>query len=203
MVVVHVILNKKFQNYLIRIFLCAGRVNKKAHRRHQGFDFVGCRGFFQVTTNTTGSQGRGLNRISPLPPFNITTILSSERLKAMIQKTESTSVLPFRPPKSPSSHVVANKNVHVTPKSPRRRKTKMAPGDALKKNNDQTNAMSPTSVVVDPRSLVFPEQRRSPKQENRPAGPGKAPTSNETDRSLVQAGNQCMKVRTRLVCVAT
>jgi hypothetical protein len=118
----------------------------------------------------------------------------------MIQKPME-SVHPFRPPKSPSS-IVVHKNTHVTPKSPTRKARK----DQSNKHNSNSNdvskdALSPTSVV-DPRGL-FREQRRTRKQRgsstarrSRTVGPAKQqPSANESDASLVQAGNQCIQVR--------
>lgn len=110
----------------------------------------------------------------------------------MIQKTMEPPVHPFRPPKSPSS-IVVHKNTHnvLTPKSPTRRRHKSR-NDSHKSNSKEgvSDAVSPTSVVGDP------YKQRTRKHQSERRGGADKPASNEAaDRSLVEAANQCMKVR--------
>jgi len=107
---------------------------------------------------------------------------------------------PFRPPKSPSS-IVVHKTIgqNATPKSPpRKKKTRRILNDTPKRSNrseDVSDALSPTSVV-DPRGL-FRDRTRPDASRNRPEPANTKPASTESDRSLVEAGNQCLKVRKR------
>jgi hypothetical protein len=109
--------------------------------------------------------------------------------RRMVQRPpvdSSAAILPFRPPKSPFSL----NTPHVHPKSPPLpRKSKVLPHglhtDKHKREADPSKALSPTSVV-DSRSSVFRERHSSGKTERQ--------RPNESDASLVEAGNACVKV---------
>lgn len=99
----------------------------------------------------------------------------------------SAAVLPFRPPKSPSSL----NTPHVHPKSPplprnSRSLSRALPSEKHKREADPSNALSPTSVV-DSRGYSFLQRQSSQKTERQ--------RPNESDASLVEAGNACVKVR--------
>jgi hypothetical protein len=115
--------------------------------------------------------------------------------RRMVQRppVDSTAaVLPFRPPKSPSSF----NSPHVHPKSPPLpQKSKDLrhglPTDKHKREADPSKALSPTSVL-ESRGCVFLQRQSSQITERQ--------RTNESDASLVEAGSACVKVRWIPLC---